>query len=234
MKIAIMQPYFMPYIGYFQLINSVDKFILYDDIQYTKKGWINRNRILLNGSDNYISLPLKKDSDFLNIKDRYLAKTWPKERIKILNKIKASYKKSPYFQDTFPIIESIILVNNYNLFDFLHNSIVTIAKHININTNIIISSTLTIEPLLKAENKVIAICQELDATNYINPIGGTELYDKDNFANKNIKLNFLQSSLLPYKQFAHDFIPGLSIIDILMFNSKENITRALNTGFKLK
>ena len=87
MKLAIMQPYFFPYIGYFQLIKSVDEFVIYDNIQYTKKGWINRNRILVNGTDYLISLPLKKDSDYLNVVDRQLAESWEKDRTKLLTLI---------------------------------------------------------------------------------------------------------------------------------------------------
>ncbi len=83
MKLAIMQPYFFPYIGYFQLINTVDEFVVYDNIEFTKKGWINRNRILVNGKDEYITLPIKKDSDFLHVKDRFLAETWSKDSAKM-------------------------------------------------------------------------------------------------------------------------------------------------------
>ena len=229
-----MQPYFFPYIGYFQLISAVDRFVIYDNIQYTKKGWINRNRILHNGSDTLIGLPLKKDSDYLDVKDRYLAQTWSKEKIKMLNKIKNSYGKSTYFKDVFPLVESIILSNHINLFDYIYDSIITLVKYLNIQTDIIVSSTLNIEPNLKAENKVIAICQELGGTHYINPIGGTNLYNKHHFSNENIQLNFLKSTLKTYQQFDHEFIPWLSIIDVLMFNSKGEITSSLNTGFELK
>ena len=104
MKLAIMQPYFMPYIGYFQLINSVDKFIIYDNIQYTKKGWINRNRILVNGKDQLITLPIKKDSDYLDVIERELSESWDKDKNKMLNVIKSSYSKSPYFQEVFSLI----------------------------------------------------------------------------------------------------------------------------------
>ena len=86
MKVAIMQPYFLPYIGYLQLLNSVDKFILYDDIEYTKKGWINRNRIV---DGEIITLPLKKDSDYLNVVERRLSDDWRKQKTKLLNKIES-------------------------------------------------------------------------------------------------------------------------------------------------
>ena len=93
MRIAIMQPYLFPYIGYFQLMNAVDEFVIYDNIEFTKKGWINRNRILVNGRDSFITVPLKKDSDYLDVRDRYLADSWPSERVTILYRIKQSYRR---------------------------------------------------------------------------------------------------------------------------------------------
>jgi hypothetical protein len=118
-KLAIMQPYFFPYIGYFQLVNAVDEFVIYDNIEFTKKGWISRNRILVNGVDTYISLPLKKDSDYLHVKDRYLADTWDIERKKMLNRITESYRKAPYFKETYEVIEKCILYEDRNLFKFI-------------------------------------------------------------------------------------------------------------------
>src|SRR5438270_13289718 len=122
MKVAIMQPYLFPYIGYFQLMNAVDQFIIYDNIQFTKKGWINRNMILLNGIDTYISFPLRKDSDYLNVDERYLANNWEQERIKILDKISRSYFKAPYYTTVYPLVEECILFRNTNLFHFILNS----------------------------------------------------------------------------------------------------------------
>ena len=118
-----MQPYFLPYIGYFQLINAVDVFVLYDNIKYTKKGWINRNRILLNGDADYISLPLKKDSDYLNIDRRFLSDDWDIEKAAILNRIKEAYRKAPYFNLTFEVITAILRNEDTNLFGFLYSSI---------------------------------------------------------------------------------------------------------------
>ena len=119
MKLAIMQPYFFPYIGYFQLINSVDKFIIYDNIQYTKKGWINRNRILVNKKDQLITLPVRKDSDYLNIVERELSESWGKDKNKMLNVIKSSYNKAPYFQETFELISKYLNDSEVNLFKFI-------------------------------------------------------------------------------------------------------------------
>jgi hypothetical protein len=223
-----MQPYFMPYIGYFQLINSVDKFVIYDNIQYTKKGWINRNRILANGKDQLITLPIKKDSDYLNVVERELSESWDKDKSKMLNVIKASYNKAPYFQETFELISKCLNNPEANLFRFIYDSIVLINNHLEIKTPIIISSTIDADHTLKSQDKVLSLCKEQNADIYINSIGGVELYDKETFKQNNIKLNFIKSNPIQYKQFNNEFVSWLSIIDVMMFNSKEQIKEYLN------
>jgi hypothetical protein len=228
-KIAIMQPYMFPYIGYFQLINSVDQFIIYDNIQYTKKGWINRNRILVNGKDQLITLPIKKDSDYLNVVERELSESWEKDKNKILNIIKSSYSKAPYFQETFELISKCLNYPEVNLFKFIYNSIVLINDYLEIKTPIVISSTIDIDHTLKSQDKVLSLCKNQNAKIYINSIGGMELYDKKIFKQNNIELNFIKSNPIQYKQFNTEFVSWLSIIDVLMFNSKEQIKEYLNS-----
>ena len=227
--LAIMQPYFSPYLGYFQLMNAVDEFIVYDNIQYTKKGWINRNRILVNGKDDYITLPLKKDSDYLNVDQRYLADTWEYDRIKMLNRIENAYRKAPYFHNIIEIIEFFLLADMPNLFNFLLNFLYAIKIYLDIETPLIISSTLPIDHSLKSEDKVIALCRESQADKYINPIGGLErgLYNKETFKQNNIELLFHKINTISYRQFDNEFISNLSIIDVIMFNSKEQIKEML-------
>lgn len=227
MKIAIMQPYFFPYIGYFQLINGVDEFVIYDEIEYSKKGWINRNRILVNGKDEYITLPLKKASDYLYVNDRYLADSWKTEKHKLLNRIKESYRKAIYFNEIFPIIENSFMFGNKNLFQFILNTVTVVNNYLEIKTPIIKVSELTINKTLKAEYKVIEICKLKNADNYVNPIGGLTIYSKEQFIENNIKLHFIKSNEIHYTQFNNQFIPWLSIIDVMMFNSKEEIRKML-------
>lgn len=233
MKVAIMQPYFIPYIGYFQLINEVDTFVLYDNIEYTKKGWINRNRILLNGKDEYITLPIKKGSDYLSVIERELSESFDSEKKKILRKIQEAYKKAPYFNEAYQLIERILSFDDKNLFKFIHNSIVELTSFLNIDTKIIASSTIPINHNLKSQDKVIAICNHINATTYINPIGGTEIYEEADFKLHNIELFFLKSENKVYKQFKNDFIPWLSILDILMFNNTEEVKNGLLSNFAL-
>jgi hypothetical protein len=227
MKIAIMQPYYFPYIGYFQLINAVDEFVIYDNIEFTKKGWINRNRILVNGTDAVVSLPIKKDSDYLNVNERFLADTWDIERKKMLNRITESYRKAPYFKETYEVLEKCILYEDHNLFKFILHSVQTVMQYLKIDTKLVVSSSVPIDHQLKSNEKVMAICKERGADIYINPIGGLELYDKEIFKKNNLKLQFQKANNITYSQFNNEFIPWLSIIDVMMFNNIEEMQSKL-------
>ena len=218
MNVAIMQPYFLPYIGYFQLIKAVDIFVVYDNIQFSKKGWIHRNRILVNGRDEYFTLTLKKDSDYLNVNQRVLSETWEQEKLKTLRIIKENYKKAPFFLSNFPIIEEIFNFESRNLFDFIYHSMLKINSILEIESKIVLSSSIAIDHDLKAQNKVLAINEKLQASHYINPIGGLLLYDAPSFEKKNIELSFLKSKNIHYKQYENEFMPWLSILDVMMFN----------------
>jgi hypothetical protein len=228
-KLGIMQPYFLPYIGYFQLINMVDEYVLYDNIQFTKKGWIHRNRMLQNGEVEYFTLPLKKDSDYLDIVDRNLTDDWENEKIKILRKIEANYRKTPQFQQFFPFVKSIFDYKNKNLFDFIYNSIKMMNEYLEIKTPIIVSSELpsSIKDI-KSQDKVLAICKARSATEYINSSGGIELYDINEFKKQNIELKFYKAKEIQYQQFNNIFAPYLSILDVCMFCDKENVFNYLN------
>lgn len=233
MKLGIMQPYFLPYIGYFQLINVVDKFVVYDNIKYTKKGWINRNRILVNGSDEYITLPLTSASDSFYINQRRLADTFSTDKRKILNKVRENYRNAVCFSIVYTILEEILEFQNNNLFDFVFNSLKIVCNYLDISTEFIVSSTLPIDHALKAEDKVITICKQQGAAMYINPIGGTELYSKERFKANDIDLKFLQANPKDYPQLGSGFISNLSILDVMMFNQKDKITTILNNEYEL-
>ena len=231
MKVAIMQPYFLPYIGYFQLIESVDLFVLYDDIKYTKKGWINRNRILQRGQETLISLPLKNDSDALDVCDRQLAADFNKT--KVLNRIAEAYRKAPYLEKAFPVIERIVSHDEYNLFRFLHHSIVEICGYLAIATEIAVSSTLKVDPTLKGQDKVIALCGRVGADVYVNAIGGVHLYSPEVFRSARLELKFIRSGPFEYRQFGETFVPFLSIVDVMMFNQVDVIRQCLTSNYAL-
>lgn len=229
MKIGLTQPYFLPYIGYWQLLNTVDKFVVYDNVQFIKNGWINRNRILLNSKDFFITIPLKADSYSLDINERFISNQYfDKHADKLLRTIQYAYQKAPYFKDVMPTVERCFLCEEKSLLTFIFNSIQIISEYLGITTKIIFSSDIEMDHSLKGQERVIEICKNLQATRYINPIGGLELYDSKAFEANGIELRFIKSKTNQYRQFDNDFVPNLSIIDVMMFNSKEDIQKMLN------
>lgn len=227
MKIAIMQPYIFPYIGYFQLINAVDKFIIYDDVNYINKGWINRNRILVNGNDSLFTIPLKEASQnkLINTIEVNWDAAW---KSKFLKTIALSYKKAPFYADVLPLIEKTINTELTNISAVITNNLRIIAAYLDITTEIVSSSSIYVNTHLKAQERIIDICLQEKADTYINPIGGLELYDKSAFSDREMELFFIKSKPCVYPQFKNEFVPWLSIIDVLMFNSKATIKEYLD------
>lgn len=226
-----MQPYFFPYIGYFQLIGAVDTFVVYDNIKYTKKGWINRNRMLQNGRDAIFSLPLKGDSDALDVCQRELAADFNRE--KLINQFVGAYRRAPYFEQTLPLVEEIVRYKETNLFRYLHHSIVTTSEHLGITTTIRISSDIAIDHSLKSQDKVLAVCEALGTETYVNAIGGLELYSGEDFRSRGLDLKFIRSKPFEYSQFDNDFVPWLSIVDVLMFNPLDKVREWIRSNYEL-
>lgn len=228
MKLAIMQPYFFPYLGYWQLISAADTFVIYDDVNYIKQGWINRNTIIGNDSNHLISLQLIGASSFKLINEV----TVGNNSQKILKTVEQTYKKAPYFESVFPLIQEILQNKEENLARFLTFSITKLCAYLEIETNIVVSSELIKNNDLKGQDKVLNICEVLHAKQYVNAIGGQELYQKEAFYQQNIELLFVKNKSTDYQQFQSPFMPNLSIIDVLMFNDKEQIKQYL-TEFEL-
>lgn len=230
-SIGIMQPYFFPYIGYYQLMNEVDEFVVYDQIQFTKKGWIHRNRFLSNGAPAYFSLAIAKDSDYKDVVERTISPSFDKG--KLLRQLQGSYRKAPQYHVVFPLLEQVVMHDDDNLFGFLLNSLEVTKTYLGISTPLVVSSSIHADHSLKGKDRVIDMVKASGGDKYINPIGGVELYDKDEFANNNIALSFIKPSLIPYPQFKGEFIPALSILDVMMFNSKEEIQENHFPSFSL-
>jgi hypothetical protein len=223
MRVGIMQPYFFPYIGYWQLISAVDTFVIYDDVNYIKQGFVNRNSLIINGTKSYFTLELKGASPNKFINEILIGHN----KKKLLKTVEFNYKKTPLFSEVFPFIQEIFEFQNDNLGKFLGNSIEKISAYLEVKTKFIYSSNLKKDNRLKGKDKVISICKILDSTHYLNASGGHELYDKSEFLSNGIKLNFIKSKPITYKQFDNEFIPWLSIIDIMMFNSPDTISGML-------
>lgn len=210
MRIAIMQPYFLPYLGYFQLMNAVDTFVYYDDVTFIKQGWINRNNILLNGQKFRFTLELKGASSYKKINEIEVGRN----RDKLYKTFVQAYSKAPYFKDFDWLLYNIFHSGENNLFQYILRTHSLIFEYLEVNVNYFISSEIKKDCLLKGKDKVLNICKRLNATTYINAIGGKELYSKDEFMNNGVNLLFLHPS---------DELPKRSIIDVLMNYSKEEV-----------
>ncbi|CEG28644.1 WbqC family protein [Bacillus sp. B-jedd] len=223
MKLAVMQPYFFPYIGYWQLINAVDTFVIFDDVNFIKRGWINRNNILVNNQAKQINLLLSKVSQNKRINEIELLSNDESDYLKLLKTFEASYIKAPFFNEVFPLIEKIIIYQEKNLAAYLAYLIKEVCNYLQIETSFILSSGLQKNDLLRGQDKIIDICKRLNADEYINSIGGMALYSSNDFDSNGIKLRFLKTGEIFYHQFNQEFVANLSIIDVMMFNSIESI-----------
>src|SRR5258706_562974 len=216
MKIAVMQPYFFPYLGYFQLINSVDKFIVYDDVSFIKQGWIARNSILQDGRRHMFSIPLKNASSYKLIKDTELHdRLFPLWKSKFLKALLMGYKKAPYFHAAFTLIEKVLESEDKCISKLASQSIAEVCKYLEVETKIILTSTGYGNEVLKGKDRVIDICKIESADSYINVPGGESLYSREEFSQQGIKLMFIKPILTPYSQYGDEFLPGLSMIDVL-------------------
>lgn len=223
MKLAVMQPYFLPYIGYFQLMNLVDNYIFYDDVNYIKNGWINRNRIIINKQVNYLTLSLEGASSNKKINEVGIGKT-----DKLLKTIELSYKKHPYFFEVFPVISDILKYPSTNLSKFVINSNMAIAGFLDIKTKLLVASELLQNQQLNGQERIIDICKTMGATSYINHIGGKTLYHIEVFQNSGIQLKFLKTLPFSYVQAGvSEFFPFLSTLDVIMNCGKEQTKQYL-------
>ncbi len=235
MKAAIMQPYLFPYLGYWQLLNAVDCFILLDDVNFIKRGYINRNSILLNNAAHLFTIPIEKSSQNKRIMDVNL-KFSQQEKEKFLKMIFFAYKKAKNFETVYPMLENIVMYHEDDLTGYIENSIKCICNYLDIMVDMKRSSYLKKAKELKGEERIIEICRVIGADIYINPIGGVDLYHAETFHKNNIELYFLQmqGEEVIYKQYNNVFVKNLSIIDILMFNTKQQVKELLEQYTLLK
>ncbi len=237
MKLGLMQPYFFPYIGYFQLLNYVDLWIVFDNVQYIQRGWINRNRILhpeLKKEWQYITIPLDSRKGFSKINNIKIKQEldW---KNRIIRKLTFYNEQSIFYKEVISLINNIFITNENNLSKFVTRSIRYTADYLGIKTKILVLSDMELE-LLNINGPgdwALRICESIGAKEYINPIGGKDLFYNKKFKDSNIKLSFLKSKMGVYNQKRPEFIPGLSIIDLMMWNSKSELSSFLNNDFDL-
>jgi hypothetical protein len=219
MKVAVMQPYLFPYIGYYQLIKEVDHFVFYDDVNFIKGGWINRNNILIQGKGMLFTVPLKSASYTSLIKDVQLGEV-EKFKNKFLKTIEQSYKKAPYFNEIAKLLEETFSGGANTIGELSAKSIVNVCNYLGLNKNFYFSSIdFANTKTGDRSDRLIEITKTLNCDTYINSINGMKLYDSSYFSQQGIQLQFIKPQLETYTQFEYDFVPGLSIIDVLMFNS---------------
>lgn len=245
-----MQPYFFPYLGFYQGVHAVDKYILYDNLAYIKEGWMNKNRFLVvNGEPTYFIAEVKKKSSFRKISDIELVDNnwWRK---KIMKSIFYNYKKSPFFDEIYPIVERVVNAKVGFLTELNSRSIIEVCNYLEIKAEITTDTSKYLQledklandeleissrfPSIRLNNpekkviRVIEICRAEGAEIFINAIGGRKLYDKEEFERHNIKLFFVQTNQYSYQQSTEKFYSHLSIIDVLMNCGKDGTKKLLN------
>lgn len=225
-----MQPYFLPYIGYYQLIAAVDKFILYDDVQFIRRGWINRNRILVNGDVHLFTVPIKKAPRITPIDEIELdPESYPKWRAQFIKTVRHAYSRAPYFKETFDLLDAILSEPSRRLVELIYRSLKEITSRLEIDSLLVPSSKQYKNSDLRGQDRILDICAKEDAETYINAIGGRFLYKVEDFVSQGIDLRFLSSRSFSYPQFSNAFVANLSILDVLMFNSNDTVRSNLGS-----
>ena len=234
MSIAIMQPYVFPYIGYFQLVHAADVFVFYDDVHYINRGWINRNRILVNGKDQMFTIPCKDASQNKLIMDVALLRD-DKTTQKLLATLRMAYSKAPHFKTAYPLIESILADSSIaTISELAIKSVMAISDHLGLQRTFRVSSEAYDNRELKRADRLIDICHKEAITHYINAAGGREIYTKEYYEAQGVHIDFLISERADYTQLHDTFVPWLSIIDVLMFNSPAHITEQILPAYRLE
>ncbi len=231
--IAMMQPYLFPYLGYFQLIAAADVFVLRDDLQYVRSGWVNRNRILSDGESKLMTFPLKKDRFELPVNQRELCDTFGDHIDRLIGEIVECYQKAPCFAQVMPMIERLIRFPQSNIALYAEHMIREICAYLRIFTPIMRGSDLHLDTTLDRQERVMRIAKTFSATTFVNPEGGSVSYDRELFAENGMKLHFFRMDSVVYRQFKQPFVANLSIIDVLMFNRVEHVQQML-TSYSLE
>jgi len=228
-----MQPYLFPYAGYFQLMHAVDRFVIADDFAFIKQGWINRNRLLINGNAAYFTVPLKRHPATALIREVEIddagSSRW---RGPVLKTIANFYRRAPSFDAVYPIAERVFSGSFTHIADMARASVREVAMYLGLTTTVVDSSAVYGNAHLKGQERVIDTCRAERATDYVNAPGGRTLYSPETFRAHGITLHFVASDPIEYPQFGQPFVPALSIIDLLMFNTVES-ARALIVRYQL-
>ncbi len=228
-RLAIMQPYLFPYIGYFQLVAAVDRFVFFDDVNFINRGWINRNRLFLSGSVSWFTLPVSGASQNRKINELHVQPdgAW---RRKLLASVRQSYGKAPCFEPAYALLEDIVLSGETSLSVLAQESVMAVAHYLGLGTEFVISTGRYGNEDLRGSDRILDICRQEQAAEYHNLPGGMALYSAEDFSVAGVELHFVQPELLEYGQLEAPFKPGLSMLDVLMFNDRMSTLRLLGSA----
>lgn len=229
MRLAVMQPYFLPYIGYFQLMAAADRFVFLDDVNYINRGWINRNRLRTPQGPAWFTLPLIGASQNRLICELDIKPDdgWKRS---LERTISTTYSKAPCYAEVFPLFQSFLAAATGNLAQFLSQNLQEVAAWLGLATQFVPSSSIYPKGDLKGQQRILDICLREGAGTYINPPGGRELYDAPIFTAAGVELQFLKPELKNLQLGSvGDDGPVLSILDLMMYNSQELLRQAAST-----
>lgn len=196
MIVAIMQPYFFPYIGYFQLMNAVDLFVVFDDVQYIDRGWVNRNKIMIEGEAKWLTFPVLKGNRNLKINERHYLHD-PENIDALKRRVRAGYERSPYFDTAFALFSEILDFEDGNVARFNANLLRRVGDELGLHCEYAMSSAFDIPTEMKGQERILALCKSVGASHYINPVGGADLYHDDTFKREAVNLSFLRTKATP-------------------------------------
>jgi hypothetical protein len=227
MAVAIMQPYFFPYLGYFQMVHAVDDFVFYDDVMFIKKGWINRNRILIQEKEFLFTIPLEKQSQNKTIRESQVA--WGAEfPRKFISQLESAYQKAPQFERVMPMIRLLLSHKPASMADLAGKSIELVWQYLGLEKRFHYSSQIQNNQADGRAERLIHLTKSLGSSQYVNALNGQSLYEKTFFAAQGVELFFVKPVLQDYKQGkAKDFVSGLSILDVLMWNETDDVLQML-------
>lgn len=232
-KVGIMQPYFMPYIGYISLLKHCEIFILFDTVQFIRHGWIERNRMLKqNNNWLYIKVPLIKVNSQKTLIKECLIDNQQDWKLKILHQIKHYKNIAPNYNQVEKILMEIFEKDYDNIVSLNKASLEAISTYLGFKKKLQILSEMELNIIKpKAPDEwALNICKELNLPkiHYVNLIGGLNFFNRDKYTKENIEISFHKMNMHCYNQQRDYFESGLSILDLLMFNSVEEINKMLD------
>lgn len=232
MRIALMQPYFVPYLGYFQLMAAVDLFVLHDDVEYSKGGWINRNRILLKEESRFLTVPLERASDSALINERRISESY--DSSKSMRALEAAYFRAPHWNALRGPASELLREDTRSLVEFNAAGLMRVRDLLGLTTPITLSSEVLPNANFSGQRKVIEVCRALSATDYVNAQGGMQLYSTEEFLQSGIRLAFLRGRLSAYSQGdSPTFVPALSVLDALAWIGCQGTSRLVNSDYDI-